>query len=278
MKPLEEIGICTATLLPEPMSADGASFATVANAAATAGFRRISVWPSHFEQSDGAPNRALLTETGIGIEVIEAPMRWTQGPSRELAAHAEEVLALATSVGASNVATATLRRSMDSLPDAINGFAALCDAARERGVQVSLEFLPWTGVPDLATAWQIVRSVDRDNAGIVLDTWHWVRQPGGPDLELLATIPGHAIHVVQVSDVAAIAGNDLMTEAMTGRLVPGDGTVDFVALFAALATINAQPFIALEVFSSELLGRGPIEMATMLRERAQSTLAVAPPA
>ena len=62
------------------------------------------------------------------------------------------------------------------------------------------EFLPWTGIPDLATAWRIVESAARENAGILLDTWHWQRQPGGPAVDVLRGIPGDRIPVLQVCD------------------------------------------------------------------------------
>ena len=46
-----------------------------------------------------------------------------------------------------------------------------------------------------------------------------------------------------------------MEEAMTGRLLPGEGVVDYPALFATLAQIGADPFIATEIFNGALLAK-----------------------
>ena len=109
----------------------------------------------------------------------------------------------------------------------------------------------------------------RDDTGLVVDTWHWIRQPGGPDVETLRKVPGERIHVVQLNDTTAVGGGeDLMTESMTTRQLPGDGEVDFAELFAVLEEIGADPIWAPEVFNVELMTLGPDAMA---RKIAQST-------
>ena len=40
---------------------------------------------------------------------------------------------------------------------------------------------------------------------------------------------------------------------MTGRLLPGDGVVDFASLIATLKQIDAHPFIAPEIFNPGLV-------------------------
>jgi sugar phosphate isomerase/epimerase len=58
-----------------------------------------------------------------------------------------------------------------------------------------------------------------------------------------------------------------MVEAMTSRLLPGDGVVDFPALLAGLAAIEARPFVATEVFNPSLVAdRGPAGAATAMRD------------
>ena len=53
----------------------------------------------------------------------------------------------------------------------------ICDKAGALGLNISLEFIPFGGIPTLASAVRLVEAVDRPNLGIVLDVWHWVRQP-----------------------------------------------------------------------------------------------------
>ncbi|HEX4244090.1 MAG TPA: sugar phosphate isomerase/epimerase, partial [Acidimicrobiales bacterium] len=135
--------------------------------------------------------------------------------------------------------------------------------------QVCVEYLPWCGISDLATAWELVEPLG-PGAGILLDTWHWQRQPGGPNLELLAQIPGERIGFVQLCDAAAEPGDDAMSEAMADRLLPGDGVVDFTALLGQLDAIGARPFFATEVFNPELVRtHGPAEAARMMAAAAR---------
>ena len=72
----------------------------------------------------------------------------------------------------------------------IDAFGALCDRAGD-DLTVALEFMPYSGVPDLATAWQVVEGAGRANSGLIVDVWHWARAgmtaadldgvPGRPD-------------------------------------------------------------------------------------------------
>jgi sugar phosphate isomerase/epimerase len=50
-----------------------------------------------------------------------------------------------------------------------------------------------------------------------------------------------------------VASEELRTEAMVGRRLPGAGTVDFEAFFAALSVADARPFFAPEVFNPDLV-------------------------
>jgi sugar phosphate isomerase/epimerase len=69
---------------------------------------------------------------------------------------------------------------------------------------VHVEFLPWSRIADVATAWEVVRLADRANAGIAVDAWHWFR--GTPDEAALRTVPGVKILAVQLGDAPATAG------------------------------------------------------------------------
>src|SRR5262249_33553105 len=143
-----------------------------------------------------------------------------------------------------------------SLADAAARLADLCDLAAERGLAISYEFLPPTAVPDLATAARLLDAVDRDNFGLVLDTWHWFLQSGGPDPDTLRGIPPDRIHILQINDAPSDIGDDWALATMTARLLPGDGVVDTAELLAVLDEIGASPVIITEVFSDELRSLG----------------------
>ncbi|MGZ4150479.1 MAG: sugar phosphate isomerase/epimerase family protein, partial [Actinomycetota bacterium] len=128
----------------------------------------------------------------------------------------------------------------------------LVELAARADVSVCVEFLPWSAIPDLATAWELVEPLG-PGAGIVVDAWHWQRQPGGPAPEVLASIPPERILFVQLCDAAPEPSGEVMHEALTGRLPPGQGAVDFAGLFGALDSMSARPVVAAEIFNPALL-------------------------
>ena len=57
---------------------------------------------------------------------------------------------------------------------------AVRNAPRSTVSAIAIEFLPWSAILDLATAWQLVQESGAANGGIVIDMLHRQRQPGGP--------------------------------------------------------------------------------------------------
>ena len=253
------IAMCPATLLADPMSAGDGDVRAAAEAALAAGFTEASVWAHQIPALDGL---------GLRVAVVEAAMTWANADASTAAAEAGRLLRLAAEHGAHRLLAVCLEPTIDDLALARENFAALVAAAADGGVQVCLEFLPWSAVPDLASAWSLVEPLG-PAASILLDTWHWARQPGGPAFDVLATIPGERIGYVQLCDAAPTPAADVYAEAMTNRLLPGDGIVDFAALFSALDSIGAAPFIATEIFNpSIVVERGALGAALAMRDAA----------
>ena len=144
-------------------------------------------------------------------------------------------------------------------------FGRVCDRAATHGWQVHLEFMPFTEISDLETAWEIVRRADRPNGGIVFDTLHYYR--GTPDDQLLREIPGEKIFRVQVCDAGPFEGS-LREEAIRGRRFPGEGTLDLVHVLGILEDIGGLNSVGIEVFSEELAGKPAREIG----ERAGNSL------
>lgn len=256
-----DIGLCTATLLEDPMAAGPEQIRAAAEAAAEAGFTDLSVWGFQL------PAMGDLAGLGLQVAVVEAAMTWAAGDAQP---EADQLVSLATSVGASRIVAVTMEPTVPDLDRARDSLGILVELAAGAGVQVCVEFLPWSGIPDLATAWRLVEPLGPD-AGILLDTWHWVRQPGGPAVELLRSIPGERIGYVQLCDAAPDPSADVLDEAMTSRLLPGEGVIDFAEVFAVLGEIGASPFVATEIFNPALVAeQGPVGAAMAMADAARS--------
>jgi sugar phosphate isomerase/epimerase len=133
---------------------------------------------------------------------------------------------------------------------AAEAFAGLCDRAYEHGLNVHLEFLPWTGIANLRAARAIVEAAGRANGRLVIDAWHLHRS--GCELAELAGLPGHLVGSVQLSDAPAQPQESLLDETLHARLLPGEGAIDLVGLIRTLDAIGAVAPIGVEVLSDRL--------------------------
>jgi sugar phosphate isomerase/epimerase len=260
-------GICPAILIPDPMQVDDETFERVVQASAAAGFTSFSLWSFWATRYGTERTRALLDAAGIGVGAVEALTQWAGGPSAALDAELTATAEVATVLGADTLLACTLEPLPASLDDAVAGFRVLCEQAATRDLRVCIEFFPWSGMPDLATAWRVVEESGAANGGIVIDMMHWQHQDGGPNFDLLARIPGHHIHYVQACDTRPprAPSGEYMVEALGNRCLPGDGVVDIARLLGTLDAIGADPWFAYEVFNRDLAAGGPEAMAQALR-------------
>ena len=266
---MSSLGMCTATLLAEPMAASATDVRAAVEAAVAAGFSELSVWA---HQVEGIGDLAAL---GARAVCVEAAMAWAGPDAAAAAAEAHRLADLAARLGAGLILAVTMEPVLADVGAARDNLAGLVEAAAQVGARVCVEFLPWSGVPGLAAAWQLVEPLGA-GAGVLVDTWHWQRQPGGPCPDLLADIPGERIGYVQLCDAAPDPAPDVLDEAMTGRLLPGDGVVDFTSLLSVLDRIGARPFLATEVFNPELVRRrGAREAAAAMGDAARRVLSAA---
>jgi len=272
----ESLALCTSSLVGGTMEVTPQQLEQMVRASAGAGFRGISLWAFHYQSalaggmSDEQLQR-LLGDAGISVRVIEVVMGWETGDTALIDAQCTDTLDLARRYGAQTVVGIAISE-VESWDAAVAGWAHLARRAAERDLRLAIEFVPGTGITTIAQAWKLTRDTGLGNVGIVLDSWHWHRQPGGPDLDTLRTIPGERIECVQLDDCPAEPADDPLIETMTARLLPGQGDVDHATLLSALDEIGADPLWAPEVFSTELMALGPDEFARRIAAASRDLL------
>ena len=116
-------------------------------------------------------------------------------------------------------------------------FGELCDRAAQYGLHVGLEFAVYTGVRTLARAAQVVAKAKRANTSVVVDALHFSRSGGLPTH--IGQVDAALFRYAQICDASADmpAPSDtpnLIREARTGRLLPGEGVLPLAELVAAL--------------------------------------------
>lgn len=246
-------------------------------AAAEAGYDRVTLSPPEVLRAD-VPGRdigAMARDLGLGL-TVDPVMNWypdrTPSPSRFAGVSTDDALRVCAELGAASFSVIGTGASDVPVAALAERFAAVCDRAAGFGADVHLEFIPFTFIPDLATAWDIVRAADRPNGGLVFDTWHFFR--GTADYDTLATVPGERIFQVQLDDALAVPEGTLREDTQR-RLLPGDGELDLSSALRALDAIGGLTWVGPEVISPELAARPVRESAALALDKSRAALAAA---
>ena len=245
--------------------------------AATAGFAGIGLraenyWDAQRAGLDDSAMREVLDSHGVAVLEVEYLTGWGTEQDRDGAQREKEqpVHHLARAFGVTHVNAGLLEK----LPVAVvtAAFAELCHRAGE--LTVALEFMPYSGVPDLATAWAVVSGAGARNGALLVDAWHWSRSRTTP--AALEPVPAEAIVAIQLSDVRETPMERLRAESLGHRLLPGHGHGDVAGMVRALRAKGVSPrAVTVEVISESLVARGLAVAATTSFAAARDVLAAA---
>ena len=144
------------------------------------------------------------------------------------------------------------------LPEMVDAFGALCARAAGDGLALTLEFIPGSGIPDLATALAVVIGSGAPNAGVLVDTWHLSRSGG--KVADLAAAPAGTLTAIQVSDRRTTRAEGSYVP-MSDRLLPGDGDLPLRAIVDTICANSPDAIISVEVFSTVLAALPAAEAA-----------------
>jgi sugar phosphate isomerase/epimerase len=235
-----------------------AAFEDRVRVAAEAGFAGIGLraenyWDARTAGLNDDAMQAILDRHGVRVMEVEYLTAWGTAEDRDAAQREKEqaVCHMARTFGVTHLNAGLLERLPVEV--IIEAFAALC--RRVGDLTVGLEFMPYSGVPDLPTGWSVVRDAGEPNGALLVDAWHWARS--GTTTEDLEPVPPDKIVAVQLCDVLAEPMTALREESLHHRLLPGDGYGDVVGMIRALQAKDVQPrIIAVEVISDDLVSRG----------------------
>ena len=147
----------------------------------------------------------------------------------------------------------------------------LCQRAGKRIIGV--EPMPYSGIPDLKKAWDVVKASGAENAYMILDTWHWVRADQPYDI-LTEEMAKKVISIqINVAYDRPYAKSILRDESMHDRLAPGTGAKDTAGFVKMIKDAGVDPkVIGVEVISDEILSRGLKEAAAYTYENTEKVL------
>lgn len=170
---------------------------------------------------------AALCNTGLRVLDIEFVKI---EPTMEFGS-LEAFLDAGAELGASEVIAAPYDRDLSRLAD---NLSILAERAGQRGIGVSLEFFPWTCVPTLEAAIEIVAKAEQ-GVGILPDSLHFDRS--NSRLTSLRDLPRNRLRFAHFCDATVgppYSMEELLHAARVERLPPGEGEIDLVSFLNAL--------------------------------------------
>ncbi len=214
------------------------------------GFGAVTTTPWLYEKA-GVPDRELrrlLDAHGVRVSYVDGLVTALPGtpPPRAGTATEEDCYRIASAVGATAVNVVHIDGSPTPLEDLAAALGPLCGRAAARGLRIVVEFLPGTGIPDVATASELVRAVGAANLGICLDSWHLARSGGAVE-----DVDPATVGAVQLSDRTRAQDREPYVP-MSGRLLPGDGQLPLEALVARVLGPRPDLPAGIEVISDEM--------------------------
>jgi sugar phosphate isomerase/epimerase len=244
-------------------------------AAAAAGFTGIGMHVDDLARTaaaglDTAGMRAVLAATGLRLVEIEFLGGWALDvDGQALEATTSGVEAVADALGGRHVTAGEFRPGRLDLDAAATRLAGLAERLAVRGLRIALEAFPWSALPDVGTAVELLRRAGSAHAGLMVDVWHFFN--GGGELEVFDRLPGAGVVAVQLNDGPRVHA-DFLHHARAARRLPGCGELDVVGLIEAVRATGFGGPWCVEVNTREFRELPVKEAALMAADAAMSVL------
>ncbi|QIX26492.1 sugar phosphate isomerase/epimerase [Nocardioides sp. JQ2195] len=257
----DDLVLCAGTVL-------GTDFLTRVEVAAATGYRGVTLRVGECGAalaSGAAEMLRVLDEHDVEIAELDGITDWA-GHHDEDRSRFDPMWSVVEEVGVRALNVMEMGTAQMPVEAYAEGFASLCDRAADSGTLVGLEPLPWTGIPDLARAADIVRAAGRPNGGLTVDTWHLFRAGHGV-AELTAVLD--LVIGIQVNDAPTAPMSDLLVETQHHRLLPGRGDAAVANTLRVLRDAGIDAPLGVEVMSDALAAMTPIAAAALAAEAAR---------
>lgn len=240
-----------------------------------AGFVATEFWPRDLFEDPRGPDYSLnlLRDSGLSVCAYQAfrDYEGTPSPAREQAeAVARQMMEQMKWVGTDLLILCTNMRA-DASPERgriIDDLGRLADIAREYDVRIGYEHVCWgRHTADYRDVWSLVKEVNHDNLGIMLDSLHifCMNLP----LDGIADIDPNKLFLVEVADIPATRLS-YMEVARHYRLFPGDGIGPMTDFLRSVEAIGYRGLYSVEIMNDHYFHEEP---ALVAQKAAASLLA-----
>jgi len=262
-----------------------ADLPTDLQAAKEAGFDYVEIWVAKLRkflsERSTAELKDLFAESGLeplSINSIEHITFRDAHAYESIKRECEELSSIAAAVGCPCIVVVpgplpkggASRESVIS--ESIRVLTELCDISAAHDVSLAFEFLGQTdcSVPTLDLAAEIVREVNREDLGVVIDSFHFYA--GNSTLEMIEALDPKIIQIFHINDA-----EDRPREQLEDRhrLLPGLGILPLRQMISAFRMIGYDKVASVEIFRPEYWERDPFALARDARVATEQVLAEA---
>jgi sugar phosphate isomerase/epimerase len=174
--------------------------------------------------------KAALAETGMTVLDVELARIL---PDIDVRSY-EKAFAAAAELGAKQVISSLW------VPDksyAADKLGALCDLAKQYGLTINLEFLPFVQISRFSDFLDVHRAAGRSNCGLLVDTLYSTAY----ELSELDRLPRNLFNFIHLADgpnpLPTLGTPEMFTVVREGRLYAGDGQIDIAAVLRRLPAV-----------------------------------------
>ena len=248
-----------------------ANLETDIKAAQEAGFEYLEIWAAklreYLKQNSTADLKALFEQhklEPLSINSIEhitfrdaESYESIKEQCRELSKVAADIDCPYVVVVPGRIPSSGATRA-EVIDESVRVLNELCDIAAEHKVALGFEFLGQTDctVQTLDLAHEIVRTANRKNLALVIDSFHFYA--GGSTIEMIESVDPNLIAVFHIND----AEDRPMAELNDShRLLPGLGILPLRAMLAAFNRIAYDKVASIEIFRPEYWEMDPLQLA-----------------
>ena len=192
-----------------------------------------------------------------GMRTFELPTLLVGEDAAEVQAETATLLPMARILRPEFIQVNVMGRIDDSVLDSLRRAG---DAFAELGAKLGIEYLPW--LPEIRSLGSARSLLDRarvEGAGVIVDSWHFFF--GDDSWEDLAALPLGELSYVQFDDHPRLESDDLLTETVSRRAMPGEGHFELDRFCQEIRSKGFDGVVSCEILSNETRGMDLREFA-----------------